>query len=165
MLTSRVDSLKPLCWQESGEVKAGLWVGNCLTLWATAPAVCRERQGQWGRNAFKASSPAVRYHLQLFLSDHSRALPMGPFLPLSPEFFYLLYGPWHLLGPKLIKKKKAQCCEEWCMHNSQDSENKRSPGSCLQRLWCDTRQWGWRQTPLPSSCVPLSLHPGSCSIT
>lgn len=31
---------------------------------------------------------------------------MGPFLPLSPEFFYLLYGPWHLLGPKLIKKKK-----------------------------------------------------------
>lgn len=30
---------------------------------------------------------------------------MGPFLPLSPEF-YLLYGPWHLLGPKLIKKKK-----------------------------------------------------------
>lgn len=33
---------------------------------------------------------------------------MGPFLPLSPEFFYLLYGPWHLLGPKLIKKKKKK---------------------------------------------------------
>ena len=79
-----------------GEVKAGPGVGKRLTL------------GPWRLQSPEdgKASGAVRGRLQLFLSDHSRALPMGPFLWLSPEFFYLVLGLWHLLEPKLIKKKK-----------------------------------------------------------
>ena len=79
-----------------GEVKAGPGVGKRLTL--------GPRRLQSPENG-KASG-AVRGRLQLLLSDHSRALPMGPFIRLSPEFFYLVLGLWHLLEPKLIKKKK-----------------------------------------------------------
>lgn len=41
---------------------------------------------------------------------------MGSFLQLSPEFFYLLYGLWHLLGPKLIKKKKKNSVLQGVMY-------------------------------------------------
>ena len=53
------------------------------------------------------------------------------------------------------------------MHNSQDSETSHEVLEAvrLQTLWSDTRQRGWSRTPPPSSCMTLSPHPGSCSIT
>lgn len=75
-------------------------------------------------NPYMASSPTAKYHFRLFLSDHRTALPMGPFLQLSPKFFYLLYILWYLLGQKLIKKRKDQCYKEGCIHKSQDNEKR-----------------------------------------